>query len=897
MPLTPGSDLASYRILAPLGAGAMGEVYRARDTRLEREVAIKVLPEAFAEDEERLRRFEREAKTLATLNHPNVAQIFGVDRAGHVHFLVLELVPGETLEDRLLRGPLPVDEAIEIAREIASGLEAAHEAGVIHRDLKPANVRLTPDGHVKVLDFGLAKPMRVGEDPRSTDSVLTTESGRLLGTPTYMAPEQARGRTIDRRVDVWAFGCVLYECLTAARAFDGESLTDVLSAVISKEPDFARLPAATPPRVRDLLRRCLEKDPRERLRDIGDARLELERAAGGEDAAPLGERAGRARLLPWLVAAALGMALVVVVALGRGPAAGTTAGSAKPAFVSVRLPSALRLFREDTPEQCGLLALSPDGTRLVFLGQEGADTRLYVRSLHSPRIDALPGTEAAIDPFFSPDGEWVAFSSRGKLRKVAIAGGSPIEICDIGTPRGGAWGEDGTIVFSGSTTSPLLRVSSAGGTPVRLTELDPARSERTHRWPVFLPGGDEVAFTVGVKDKPGSYDDAAIDAVSLATGKRRTLVRGASFARVSWPDRLVFGRNGQLFVLPLDRADGSFLASSAPVLEGVAGIPGSGVLHFDVARNGTLAYSELDPRESQFELAWLARDGTMEPLPHAPREYRAPRLSPDGTRVAVAIGPGGGQASDVWILDAKSNAMTRLTFDGICATPSWTADGKRVVYGMATPPGYSFGWKLADGGDDGETLLRFEDDSPRFPVRLSPDGTFIPFVTSGTPGQAQDVHFWTRSDGRFHPLAATPANEQYAALSPNGKWLAYVSDDSGTREVYVQSIPERRGRWQVSTDGGGFPVFSRDGKELFFIAGRKIFSVAVSREEPFTHGPPTLVTEADTVPGSESIVGYDVAEDGRFLVVRKTSREAFDRHVNVVLGWGSSARDAAAGTR
>ena len=882
MTLVAGQSLSHYTILGPLGAGAMGAVYLARDQRLEREVAIKVLPEEFSGDEERLQRFEREAKTLAALNHPNVAQIHQVDQVGDTCFLVLELVPGESLEERLRRGPLPLDEALEVCRQIAEGLEAAHEAGVIHRDLKPANVRVTPEGRVKVLDFGLAKPMRAGKDSRATDSVLSTEQGRLLGTPTYMAPEQARGRAIDRRVDVWAFGCVLFECLTGKRAFDGESLSDVLGSVLRDEPALAALPASTPDRVRELIVRCLHKDPFQRLRDVGEARLVFQRA-------PEPKPRGAVRS-PWPIALAACALLALGVLLWQARA-GTSGSGAQPrlAALSVRLDPELNLYKRGNLEQNGVLAISPDSSKLVLVCQRGNQRQLYLRALDSPAITPIEGSDGAIGPFFSPDGRWLAFFAHGQLFKAPIGGGKPIALCEVGLTRGGAWGPDDTIVFTPTATAPLMRIPASGGTPSELSELDATGGERSHRWPVFLPGGREVAFTVGTVDKPGDYDDSTIDAVALDTRERRKLVRGASFVRVLAPDELVLGRGDQLFVLPLASLSGGPLGGAAVALEGVAGVAASGVLHYDISAEGDLAYAERDPLATQFELVWLAPDGTLEPLKLPPREYQTPRISPDGKRIVVGIGPGGGRATDLWMHDLERGSMTRFTFDERSGTPSWTADGQRVLFGSGKEGHSSFQWKLADGTDEGELLVNFTDSVPRFPSGLTPTGELLPFVNQGTAGTAQDIFYWSRRDGAEHPLARTSAGENYPALSPDGEWIAYVTDESGVREVYVQAFPERRGRWQVS-EGGSCPVWARDGSELFYVDGKTIRAVSVSTQPSFSSGPPRTVAELDFLPSSESLVNFDVAPDGRLLLVRGTSQSSYEGHVNVILGWGEGLR-------
>jgi serine/threonine-protein kinase len=901
MSLASGKTLASYEILGPLGAGAMGEVYRARDTRLDRDVAIKVLPQEFAQDRERLLRFEREAKSIASLNHANVAHIYGVDQVDTTYFLVLELVEGETLEDRLKRGPLPVDEALDVCRQIAEGLEAAHEAGVIHRDLKPANIRITPEGLVKLLDFGLAKSTRPGADIKSsTDSVLSTEQGRLLGTPTYMAPEQARGKSIDRRVDIWAFGCVLFECLTAQRAFGGDSLSDVLAAVIEREVDLTKLPPATPPRVRELVERCLAKDSRQRMRDMGDARWILQHArddhAAGATAAasPSIWRRG----MPWSVVALIGgvFALIIGSTLYTDMDAPPRRSSGVVARLAVRTPSGWKLRVDNNTEEDQVLAISPDGSQLVFVAESGQHRQLFRRALDSFECQPIPGTDDATSPFFSPDGAWVAFIANAKLRKVALGGGNPIDLCESGLGRGGAWGPDGTIVFSPTTATGLVRISSNGGAPAELTHLEADQRERSHRWPCFLPGGKEVAFTVGTEDKPGDYEDAQIDVVSLETGRRRHLLRGASQVRVTANGALLLGRDGEVFALPLGSTNGGAVDGATHVLSGVGGVPSSGIVYFDIARNGTLAYVERDPHAAEFELCWVSSDGRIEPLQLPPREYRVPRVSPDGKKLAVAIGPGRGRPSDIWICDLVSGSMTRLSVDSKNSSyPAWTADGKRVAYGMTPLDGATTGIasKAADGSDAYTLLARFDHQTPRAPLSWSPDSKTLLFQQDGGAGKSSDILYLALADSSVHPFAATGVTEFSGALSPDGAWFAYCSDDSGASEVYVQSFPGAGGRWQIS-DGGAYPRWSADGREITYISGEDMIAVSVTTSPTFSHGQPHKLFTLAFQATSDAIANYDRAPDGRFLVVRGTTRASTAEHVNVVLDWFADLQRAMA---
>ena len=880
MTLPVGSTLSSYKILGPLGAGAMGEVYRARDTKLEREVAIKVLPEAFAEDEERLRRFEREAKTLASLNHPNVAHIHSVDQIEDTCFLVLELVPGETLEERLKRGPLPLDEAVDVCRQIAEGLEAAHDAGVIHRDLKPANVRITPEGRVKLLDFGLAKPAPDARVGSSTDSVLTTEAGRLIGTPTYMAPEQARGKSIDKRVDVWAFGCVLFECLTAERAFAGETMSDVLSAVLSQEPDWTKLPETTPPRLRDLIARCLVKDPRRRLRDVGDARIELERGFEDDELAASEKTPSLIfRLLPWVFTALVGAPwLLTVFFHGEAPT------PEPPRHLSLRLPHGVELPGLGDITQNQILAISPDGSRVAFLAEKAGQRSLYLRALDSAEVKLVPGSEEAQAPMFSPDGAWIAFGARGRLWKSALGNGQPIAIASVIPDRGGAWGPDGSIVLAPTKTSGLVRIPPGGGEPVVLTTPDKDGGERSHRWPAFLPGGDEVAFTVGRADSPGNYEGAAIEAVSISTGKRRRLCSGASFARGIEPDGLALGRNGKIFTMPIASAKGEALGSTSPALDGVAGVPESGVLFFDVSRDGTLVYAERDPAAFTYELAWVGRDGKVESAGLPAREYKTPRISPDGKKMVAAIGPGGGAESDLWVCDLERRSWSRLTFDKSSLSPSWSRDGEKILFATSREGRTVFATKRADGSGEVEELAEFEAGVPRFPQGFTADGEGIVYLEQGTAGTSQDVYVWEVKERKASGVLTSPAGDHYVSLSPDGKWIAYVSDESGTREVYVRDFPAKRGKWQIG-EGATAVRWGREGKELIVVQGQKLIAVPVETGGAFESGEGRVVAELEFVPVDESAANFDVGGDGRVLVVRPTSVGEWRGHVEVILEW------------
>lgn len=881
MPLAPGTTLSFYKILGPLGAGAMGEVYRARDTRLERDVAIKVLPTEFASNEERLRRFEREARTLASLNHPNVAHIHGVERVDGVSFLVLELVSGDTLESRLAHGPLPPDDCFDICRQIAEGLEAAHEAGIVHRDLKPANVRLTPEGVAKVLDFGLAKSLRVDSGTNPADSSLATEDGRLLGTPTYMAPEQARGKSIDRRIDVWAFGCVLYECLAGKRAFPGSTVSDVLAAVIEREPDWSALPTATPLRVRELLRRCLTKDVRQRLRDVGEARIVLE-SPHDPAGSPLAGRttSAKGRILLWSLA---GAAVVMTGLWARS--ALTPAPAPRVTRVSVTVPQTDAV---GAVFQMGAIALAPDARTLAYCAQRDGNFQLFVRRLDEAQSTLIPGTQGAHNPFFSPDGQWVAFFAGEKLKKVFVRGGEPLDLMPASQDRGGTWLEDGSIVVAPNTADALCRISASGGPVERITELDASRKERTHRWPCALPGGEWILFTVGTTDRPADYDRAAVSVFSLKTKERRDVFTGASMAKYSSSGHLILGLHSTLYAAPFNLAALKVTGPELPVVNDVAGAAGSGNVQFDVARDGTLAYMSDVPEFNIRELVWMDRSGNAQTISAPPQPYMLPHLSSDGKRVLVCIGP---QLlrSDIWTFDLEHEKLNRLTFDQRSSMPVWAPGGTEFAY-----------WCLS-GGIRLEIKGIAQGATPRVlvantrvaaqPSAFSVDGKDLIFDFYGDT--ESDIMF-VPIDGSGEPqvIAKDPSAQWGAVMSPDGRWVAFVSNESGRDEVYVRSWSHPAAKWQVSNSGGLAPVWSRNGTELFYMRGAMLVAVPVDlKSADFSPGAQHdlfAMPPAQGVP--KEVPNYDVANDGHFLVTRLVHPDAALQRVDLILNWAEELR-------
>jgi len=923
MTLAPHSRLSTYEILAPIGAGAMGEVYRAKDTRLGREVAIKVLPEHFAADEERLRRFEREAKTLASLNHPNVGQIFGVDQVGDTCFLVLELVPGESLEERLKRGALPLSDALDVCKQVAEGLEAAHEAGVIHRDLKPANVRLTPEGKVKVLDFGLAKPAREGSSGSSTDSVLSTESGRLLGTPTYMAPEQARGKSIDKRVDIWAFGCVLYECLTGKRAFAGETLTDVLGAVLHTSPDLARLPADTPRSVRELVASCFEKDPRERLRDCGDARRILERAHD----APA--EAGAAR--PKSAAMSLALGLIALGAVAGAYFLGRTGNSAvERPLTQLELPlaPAYRLGPTSSSRPYRpAFAITSDGRRLVFSGlpnppaAEGEAsasvqvTQLYLRALEAGEAVPIPGTEGADSVFLSPDDRWAGFLADGRICKVPLDGG-PVEqvarLSDGGLPSsnplvsadldlfGACFDTDGSIVF-GRFDDGLWEVPATGGVPKRLTQPGPTES---HRLPHLLPGGRGLLFT-NIKDRR-----PCVFVATRRGGEIRKLVDEATDGRFVAPDRLLFARDGVLMCVPFDlehlEVKGAPTALISNLLHAYDGArPASAVLtaFFDVSVSGTLVFAEggripFGPSRP----VWVGRDGKVERIAAPDGYYARLRLSPDGKRAVTAYAAMGKRVLDgrPTLLDLERGTSSRLADEEGLWAPVWSSDATRIFCTRASEGLASI---LTDGSGSVQPL---RGSVPGQASSVSKDGAWL-FATCADEGNGTDILRVDLARGTpAEPWIHTRANEAAPEISPDGAWLAYGSDSSGRSEVYVQPYPGPGPREQVSLDGASSPLWSHTGDELFFIARspsgargtRDVFVVPITREPSLAVGKPRLLFSG-RYQGLGGLTSFDISpDDQRFLMTEQDDPpETPTTRLRVVLDWLPQMRALSAGSR
>jgi Tol biopolymer transport system component/tRNA A-37 threonylcarbamoyl transferase component Bud32 len=838
MPLEPGQQIAHYRVVEKIGEGGMGEVYRATDTKLKREVAIKVLPEEVGRDRDRLARFEREAQVLASLNHPNIASIYGLEEASETPCLVLELVEGHTLAERLAQGALPLEEARDVALQIASALEMAHEKGIVHRDLKPANVKVTPEGAVKVLDFGLAKALENESAETAHDLSLSptltaaaTRAGVILGTAAYMSPEQARGKSVDKRTDIWAFGCVFYECLTTRRCFTGETVSDLIAHVLQTEPDWEALPAETPDYMRRLLRRCLEKDRRHRLRDIGDARIELEDefepsmpGPGVATATPSAVGwSGRIRLALFgtlLVAASVLATVGVQRLLHPSPARA-------PVRFQVADAEGMTISKDGSNH-----AISPDGTMLVFLAGDSARQELWVRSLETLAAHPLEGTDDGYQPFWSPDSRHIGFFSFGKLKRVPAEGGVVEELCNSGFARGGTWNRQNVILYAPSS-GPLLKVSASGGDSEPITSLDTASGETAHRFPHFLPDGQRYLYS-SLPPKDGKFD---IYVGELGSAARQFLVSVESGVVYAGSGHLLFQRNGSLAAQEFDTSslrlgDEPVIVRQSMALTGFAGGPG-----FSVSSSGTLAFATLNLQDTR--LAWFDREGReVTKVPMDPAPYTDMQISPDDRRVAL-VRQMSASKSDIWIGDLERGVVARFSQEpGSVTFPRWSPDGTRIAYQVGEMGPESFVIRSVDSGPEARTILQTD---PNYKVLSgwSPDGGSLIYA-SQDPETRFDL--WVLpldGDQEPWPYLKSPFMEFGGPLSPDGHWIMYWGNESGHGEGYVQAFPDPGIRYQVTKGGGRARRWLAAGTQLVFSSKPN----------------PTTLQVADVIPGQEFRLG------------------------------------------
>jgi len=873
--LSGGQRLGPYEVVAPIGAGGMGEVYQAHDTKLGRDVAIKVLPEAFAHDPERLSRFQREAKMLASLNHPNIATIHGLEQSGDTSYLVMEMVSGETLAERVKSGPVGVEEALKIATQIAEALEAAHEKSIIHRDLKPANVKVTPEGKVKVLDFGLAKAFEgdAANDDLSNSPTLSaaaTMQGVILGTAAYMSPEQARGKSVDKRTDIWAFGCVLCELLTGKQTFRAETTTEILAAVLREEPDWQALPAATPLKIRDLLRRCLQKDKALRLRDAGDARMEIQEALDAQAAETVSGAASQPGWT-WREVAIVGITALVFLAIGGFAAWNLKLTSARPVTRTViNLPPGDQLAARDFPA----IAISPDESQLAYVAIHAGTQQIFLRALDSLEAKPLAGTEGASTPFFSPDGEWLGFyATDGTLKKVSVTGGAAVALINAPNLRGASWGSQHMIAFAPINPAILEQMPDAGGTSQALTHLE--KGETDQGWPDFLPGGKALLFVAG---HGGDWSNAQVVVLSVKTGERRNLIQGAIMPRYASSGHLVYAQGGNLMAVPFDPQRLGVTGAAVPVIEGVLQSTSSGAAQYSFSATGSLVYASGAVQTTQGRLVWVSRNGAEQPLPAPMHGYKIPRLSPDGRRIAVTIDE---QESQLWLYDFSRGTFTRLTFEGDDNyAPAWTPDGKRIGFRSNKEGPLNIFWQLADGSGGRERLTT--SNYPDTPDSWSPDGQLLAFEERKVP--ANDIWVLNMKDRKARPFLHSSAIVSGSSFSPDGHWLAYVSGESGRFEIYVQSYPGPGGKYQVSTEGGTEPVWNRNGRELFYRSGDKMMAVGIATQPNFAAGTPRMLFRGTYTPSPAGFPNYDVSADGqRFLMVKPAEQSSSSSLTQIVV--------------
>jgi serine/threonine protein kinase len=892
--LNPGTHLGVYDITAPIGEGGMGQVYRARDTKLDREVAIKIVPEAFAHDTDRLARFQREAKTLASLNHPNIAAIYGLEESGGMTALVMELVEGEDLSQRIACGAIPLDEALPIAKQIAEALEAAHEQGIIHRDLKPANIKVRSDGSVKVLDFGLAKAM----EPAGSSSSLSmsptittpamTQAGMILGTAAYMSPEQAKGRAADKRSDVWAFGCVLYEILTGTRAFQGDDVSDTLAAVLRGEPEWSALPAEVPPAIRALVERCLAKDRKQRMRDIGDVQLVLNGAFEFPSQPAAGAPQATSRRRPLFIRPLPFVATAIVAVATVGIAAWSFRSSTPPLIVT-RFSFTLGQGQQFTNSGRQMVAISPDGTHVVYV----ANQALYLRSMSETEARPLVGVEVTpgggANPVFSPDGRSIAFHSGvdQTLKRIAVNGGAAITICPVDGLYGMSWSAEGIVFGQGS--SGIMRVPANGGKPERLVSV---KGDELAHGPQMLPGGQAVLFTLATGTGADRWDKAHVVVQTLRSGERKTVIEGGSDARYVSTGHLVYALGGIVFAVPFDVRRLEVTGGPVPMVEGVgrATVP-TGTAQFSVSNSGSLIYipGPASTSATQSSLALVDRKGGAASLKLPPGAYDHPRVSPDGVHIAYATDDG--KDAIVWTYALSgASAPRRLTFGGRNRFPIW-ADSERVAFQSDREGDLAIFWQRADGTDQAARLTKPDPGTSQAPESWSLDGKTMLFRVD----KGSTVWLWTLSipDRKAEPFgdvrSTGPTN---AIFSADHRWIAYTAyEPPFTGGIFVQPFPPTGAKYQISYGAGLYPLWSRDGKELLYSRAEGDFgAVSVTTQPTFAVGNPASVSRGGAITlGSPSTRRFDITPDGRILGIvpagQTPSGAAAAPEIQVVLNW------------
>jgi eukaryotic-like serine/threonine-protein kinase len=876
MTLAVGTRFGPHEILNPIGAGGMGEVYRARDTRLGRDVAIKVLPDSFATDARRRTQFEHEAHLLASLNHPHIAQVYGLEEAAaqpgaSVLALVMELVDGDTVAQRIARGPIPVDEAIGLFQQVAAALDAAHAKGIVHRDLKPANIKVTRDGHAKVLDFGIARTVDL---PQSDGSELSTIAATVWsdgtpGTPAYMSPEQIRGRPVDRRTDIWAFGGSLYQALTGSRPFGGSTLAEMFAAILTQEPDWSALPKPTPAPVRLLLRRCLHKDPERRLRDVGDAWIDNSDwtavVPSGEIQSRHGVGTVAARVLPWLLATVIAATAVWVGGRSRPSASGVR-------HLSLVLPESTALALANAApvgEGRPSIALSPDGSTLVYAGIREGQVSLYEQRFDRGEPHAIPGTAGAFNPFFSPDGRWVGFFAQDTLKKVGLSGQNAVTLCRAANPYGAVWQPDGTIYFASSFGRAIMRVSENGGSPESIVE-SPVQG---YVWPELLPDGENLLAT---------RIDGGVVSLSIKSGEEKVLLREGTHAKYLPTGHLIFVKEGALFAVPFDSTRLAISGATVPVLGSIR-TESHGGGQFSVANDGTLAYVP-GTSAAAGTLVRVDRAGAQTPLDFPVATYGAFQVAPDGQRLVIDVQ---GPTHDLWLFNLVRSVRTRLTFEANNTYPIWSSDGRSIIFASDRIDGIFNLFRVrADAPQQVERLVASR--NANRPHSASRDGKWLVF-SEGIPGDTE-VSVASLLDPGAVRVRRMGIKGSLMALAPDQRWLAYTSEESGRSEVYLRDFPEALNRIQVSTEGGEEPVWSPNGDELFYRNGQEWMTVALQLIAPApVVSRPVLLFRGDylNVPGRS----YDVMPNGQsFILIRRTADTTPTTQLNVVVNWFEELR-------
>ncbi len=886
-----GSTISHYRILAKLGEGGMGVVYKAEDTKLDRTVALKFLPSSALSSEEDKNRFVREAKSAAALSHPNIAHIYEIDEVDGQMFIAMEFIDGKTLQDIVqVNGgtPLPLKKVLGYSAQIAEGLQSAHDKGIIHRDIKSANIMITARDQVKIMDFGLAK---VGSGKT------VTKLGTTVGTAAYMSPEQARGEVVDHRTDIWSMGVVMYEMISGRLPFKNDYEQALVYSILNEEAEpLTSLRTGVPMALEGIVAKAMAKDASMRYQHADEIPADLKAvevktspttrmpSMSGIPAAGQSLRRGKRYAVYFA-----GVAILAVAALAWFYFSYNAVGTEQVVRLVVPLPSSQQIDQIDADN----VALSPDGRMLVYSAQVGGVVKLYLRMMNSFDAAPIEGTTGGTGPFFSPDGQSIGFFAEGKLKTVPITGGTPQILYDTPAPRGASWGDDGNIVFSPTFSSGLFSISSAGGPAKVLAKPDSLLQERSYRWPQVLPGGKWVLFTIGDRSNPNFYDNARLAVLSLVNGERHVLgVRGDLGYYVNG-GYLIVWRDGNLYAAKFDLNTAEVTSQPVPALANVGGDVGSGASYFTVSNTGILAFLP-GGQSHDMRLVKVDLQGNVEPLPLPPGPYTYPRVSPDGKKISVTVGLTDGNNDDIWIYDGSTGAFNRFTFDQRSYCGLWTRDGKRIIYSSGSPGSQSFYSKLADGSSSAQLIFAGNGRGLGAPVSVAPDDKELTFDIQG---ESTDYDIWLLKIGDGDstiPLFDTPAFESTGEISPDGKWLAYVSNQSGQMEVYVTSFPSLKGKWQISTGGGAGPIWSPDGHGLYYEStnNTEMLFVPVRTTPDFSIGKPrVLFGTAQAYSPSNPTETFDIYPDGKhFIVVEQSEEGAGPAAINVVLNWAKEVK-------